>query len=295
LKVPALGESYPSSIRGQLGSLLAGLAQSGDLIGSPEIEARGLLPESVEEVMRVQAASVEGHLVAGWKVAIGPGGLPVAAPLLNLVKADSSRHATCNCPNLTAVEVEIAFCLKSDLAPDRVYGREDVLAHIGSVHLGIELIAPRLREGDKAPFLLFLADRLGNGGYVVGPELDPAVLDMLASAASRPSMKIQINGAEKQAVCPAHVNGDPLAPLVAYANAQNDRLDGLRGGQFVTTGSLCGVLPVRGDCRLQIDWLDTLSINCRDIQRPNPAASGSQRASPGCSQTRNMPKISSRT
>ncbi len=41
-----------------------------------------------------------------------------------------------------------------------------------------------------------------------------------------------------------HVNVDPLAPLVAYANAPIDFAGGLRAGQIVTTGTLCGVVPL---------------------------------------------------
>ena len=40
-------------------------------------------------------------------------------------------------------------------------------------------------------------------------------------------------------------------PLLAYANEQSDYLGGLRAGQIVTTGSLCGVLPVRAAGLLQ--------------------------------------------
>jgi 2-keto-4-pentenoate hydratase len=32
--------------------------------------------------------------------------------------------------------------------------------------------------------------------------------------------------------------------LLGYANEQNDYLGGLKAGRSVTTGSLCGVLPV---------------------------------------------------
>jgi hypothetical protein len=42
----------------------------------------------------------------------------------------------------------------------------------------------------------------------------------------------------------AHPAGDPLLPLLAYANGQSDYLGGLRAGQVVTTGSLCGVIPI---------------------------------------------------
>jgi len=32
--------------------------------------------------------------------------------------------------------------------------------------------------------------------------------------------------------------------LLAYANEKNDYLGGLKAGQIVTIGSLCGILPV---------------------------------------------------
>jgi 2-keto-4-pentenoate hydratase len=41
-----------------------------------------------------------------------------------------------------------------------------------------------------------------------------------------------------------HSDGDPLIPLVAWANAQADQLGGLRAGQFLTLGTLNESLPM---------------------------------------------------
>ena len=48
-----------------------------------------------------------------------------------------------------------------------------------------------------------------------------------------------------------HPQGDPYAPLVAWANAQCDRLGGLRAGQIVTTGTLTPPRPVDRPCRVR--------------------------------------------
>ncbi|MBN9076144.1 MAG: 2-keto-4-pentenoate hydratase [Rhizobiales bacterium] len=245
----------------QLGLLLAKCADSGRVISVAEIEAGHLLPQNVEQAMRAQAVASAGHPVAGWKVAIGPEGMPVAAPLLDIANAESHNEVRRQNSNPVAVEVEIAFRLGSDIVPGRSYSREDIRRRVDSVHIGVELIGPRLVEGDKAPFPLFLADRLGNGGYVVGPELESGAIDLLMSGSEPlPAMSVCVDGREILNVRPHHPNGDPLAPLVAYANAQIDQLGGLRRGQFVTTGSLCGVLPVSKPQMLCIEWLRKLLV-----------------------------------
>jgi 2-keto-4-pentenoate hydratase len=90
------------------------------------------------------------------------------------------------------------------------------------------------------PFLSFLADNLGNRAYVIGDRLPLSILDQVGGLPCHVTLdELRLHHAPA-----AHPAGDPLLPLLAYANGQSDYLGGLRAGQVVTTGSLCGVLPV---------------------------------------------------
>lgn len=191
--------------------------------------------------MQVQA-SVQGRLarpVGGWKVAIGPQQLPVAAPLLYLYPEAGEISLFPDC----TIEVELAVKLRRDL-PRRetgAYDRSDILDAIEKVVLGIEVIGGRLDSATNVPFISFLADNLGNRGYVVGENVPLSALGEVNGL----DCEVTLDSQSLYRAPASHPAGDPLLPLLVYANAQSDHLGGLKAGQVVTTGSLCGVLPVR--------------------------------------------------
>lgn len=192
--------------------------------------------------MQVQAL-VQRRLakpVGGWKVAIGPQQLPVAAPLLDLLPDSSEIRLFRNC----TIEVELAVLLRKDLPKRETgsYQRADILESIENVVMGIEMIGGRFDSATSVPFLSFLADNLGNRAYVVGGTVPRTAL----SEVNGLDCHVTLGGQTLYQAPAAHPAGDPLLPLLAYANAQNDCLGGLKAGQVVTTGSLCGVLPVSG-------------------------------------------------
>lgn len=141
------------------------------------------------------------------------------------------------------IELELAVHLRKDL-PRRengAYDRSGILDAIENLVLGIEVIGGRFDDAANVPFLSFLADNLGNRGYVVGENLPLSAL----GAVNGLSCNVTLSGQPLYEAAASHPAGDPLFPLLAYANAQSDHLGGLKAGQVVTTGSLCGVLPIR--------------------------------------------------
>lgn len=217
------------------------------------------LPPDLAAAEAVQAAVVRalGVETPGVKVAIGPAGRPVAAPLVPFVEAAGGAPPCFAWRPGMLVEVEIAVRLGASLPPrpGGLYGREEVAAAVVAVHLGIEIIDSRLVEGGAAPLPLFLADALGNGGYVLGP----ALAGLPDLDADPPSLAIALDGAALFAGAARHPNGDPLAPLVALAGWAGAR-HGLAAGTVATTGSLCGVvaLPRPGLLRASVAGLGTV-------------------------------------
>ena len=211
-------------------------------------------PPDVAAAVQAQAAFFHrcAANVPGWKLGIGADGLAVAAPLWPLIEAPDDAPTEWK-PGMS-VEVEIAARLGKDLRKPSggVYRRTDIVDAIESLHLGVELLGSRFEPISPANFLLAYADMLGNDGYIVGPAIPNSFLENLEQktltimAGDKPFYSGLVN----------HPTVDPLAPIVAYANASHDLLGGLRAGQIVTTGSLCGGLPFPRPSRLEIRIAD---------------------------------------
>lgn len=198
-------------------------------------------PRSVADAMIVQAQVVKmlGEGIAGWKISLHPEFGPLQGALLASVTRPSGTQWEFRAPEgICGIEVEIGLRLSRDLPPGN-YTREQVVAAISGMTIGIELVRSRLKTF-ATPFLPFLADSLGNEGYVLGEaELPFRALDL-------PSHGCIVH-LDDQVLYDAPCNpalGDPVDVLVKGANAQADRSGGLRAGQIITTGTLCGLVPV---------------------------------------------------
>lgn len=210
-----------------------------DFAGAPET-----LAQAVETQRAVMARL--GETVGGWKVNQHAEVGGVAAPIF----AGVSKEAPASWPfaERLVVEVEIAVRLKRDLPPG-TYSREEIIAAIQSMSLGLEMCISRLPAGNTAPFWTNLSDNLANEGYVISKASMPlAPVDY----AALPCI-VTLDGETLYSAPAKHPTGDLLLPVMAYANAQSDLVGGLKAGQFITTGSLCGMVPVPRKGTLQVN------------------------------------------
>ena len=201
------------------------------------------VPASLAAAMAVQAQTVAalGESVGGWKVGITPDGISMAAPMFAGAIVASGHAWPLTAAGPILAEVEIAVRLRHDLPPrpGKPYVRGEIIAAISHVLPGIELIQSRLVTGMASPFPLWLADRLGNAGYVCGPQRsDFAALDLSALRC-----QLSVDGKPVHDKAGGHPQNDPVTPVLVWANAQNDRTGGLKAGQIITTGSL--IVPLR--------------------------------------------------
>lgn len=191
------------------------------------------------DAYRVQAevAGLTGARVAGWKVGIHTDGVALAAPIFESdLAGDSKPFMLGGDMSAVKVEVELALLLDEDLPlrPGNPYSREDIFAATAEMFCGIELVANRFVAGADIPFSMRLADNFSHGAYSVGSGntdfsgTDPAALRCIARR----------DGAVVADLSGGHPLGDPLLPVLAWANAQCDELGGLCAGQFITTGTL---------------------------------------------------------
>ncbi|GAK69762.1 hypothetical protein [Agrobacterium rubi] len=249
----------------RLGAILAEAENQQSSLSAAKLESNGLVPDTVETGMAAQAiaAAAIGKEIGGWKVAMN-GVRAVAAPLLDVFDTITDTAFDVPKPGAVGIEIEICFVLAEDIPPpanNKEYSREEILAHVASVHLGAELVSYRMIEENKAPFALHLADRLGNHSFVLGPEIDRSIIDRLTNQdATLPALVLESGEDVLFAAVPKHPQTDPLTPLLAYANAPLDHLGGFKRGHVVTTGSLCGLVRLSGQTLLQAYWGDIAKL-----------------------------------
>lgn len=200
------------------------------------------VPVSLQDAIDVQSrlSKLEGVELDAWKVAKSPSGDPVAGllhPLLNNVP-----DAMLPWRRGMKIEVEIAVELSEALPvrKDTSYERADIEAAVSNAYLGAELVWSGISEGGTISFPAFMADRLGNAGYVLGPALPLEVIH----PGSAMSLTLRLNGQIAFDAVGQHPTKDPLTWLWDYANNHARPATTLRKGSIITTGSLCGAIEV---------------------------------------------------
>ncbi|MCJ8508885.1 hypothetical protein MUU53_13295 [Rhizobium lemnae] len=183
-------------------------------------------------VVQSAVISALGGKVGGYKFSIREGVL-IGAPLLFV-----SRQPELGFENEIKVEVELALVLGQDL-PVRSggYSRGEVLEAIESVHIGVELVRTRYVGGAGSSLGLLLADCMSNVGYLVGPELDRALLD---EGADLGHLRLENEGRVLFDGAAVHPDGDVLKSVVRCANEGLPMGGHLKKGQVLTTGTLSG-------------------------------------------------------
>ncbi|MGP4688241.1 2-keto-4-pentenoate hydratase [Agrobacterium pusense] len=252
----------------KLARRFAEAVHEGARIPLTELEADGLVPGTLFAAMAVQRAFAEhwAKPVAGWKLAIRPDGEAVGAPIFDCVRVDDANLASFPEDSTEGVEVEICFTLSADI-PASTAGRmtrADLTGFIDKVHLGAELLRYRLVEKNQVPFPLFLADRLANHGFVIGPKVDKHIVDIFArNGESLPQLTVTEGSVSLFDAKVKHPNGDPLAPLVAFANSAFNTGEMLKAGNVVTTGSLCGAIPsgLAGEMRIRLESAGAFTLS----------------------------------
>lgn len=210
-------------------------------------------PADTADAYRIQAevAQVLGTGAAGWKTGFAPTPerTPMAGPIFacDMVKNGGSYALAAG--EEVKVEVELAIRLGRDLPPGPTYSVADILAATAEMLVGIELVGTRYAEPDAAPFAARLADNFNNAFYVTGE----GRTDFAALARVGLPCRLWIDGTLVADHPGVHPDGDPLAPVAAWACAQADRLGGLRAGQIITTGSLNQPVPLSGPARIEAE------------------------------------------
>jgi 2-keto-4-pentenoate hydratase len=208
------------------------------------------LPATLRDAMDAQNFLVAEERISkpAWKVAMSPDGQAVTAPLHPYFEASSGASIAWQ-PGMK-FEAEIAVRLGKDIPvrQDGSYTRPEIIDAIAEVHLGAELLASSITESGAVSFLLYLAERIGNKGYVLGPVLPKGVIDTIGSTPLKVTHGVEViyNGLAK------HPKDDVLTWLLAYANDKLRPHTSLKKGALITTGTLCGAIELQGPGLIEI-------------------------------------------
>lgn len=252
----------------KLAQRFAKVSRDGERIPLAKLKAEGLIPCTLAEGMAVQQdfAGYWGKPAAGWKLAIRPDGEAVGAPIFHCCEVNEANVASFPIHGTEGIEVEICFTLSADI-PAAIEGpltRADLMGYIDKVHLGVELLRYRLVEKNQVPFPLFLADRLANHGFAIGPQVDKDIVEVFAgNGDALPQLVVTEGSMELFNATVKHPNFDPLAPLLAFANGALNTGGMLKAGNVVTTGSLCGALPgtLSGDTHIRLESVGAFTLS----------------------------------
>ena len=196
-------------------------------------------PTTMEEAYFVQdRMSWAYEAIGGWKIgAPSPDAVPSFAPM----PAAWMSCSGCEMRGLThryrGLEAEVAFLLGKDLPPRQTpYAREEVIGAIASCHPAIEILETALVDPTKASKLTAVADLALHGGFVFGD----AVPNWQSIDFSQEGVTMTVDGTVRVEAKGSNTSGDLLRLLPFLANEGSTRTEGLKKGDWITTGSWTG-------------------------------------------------------
>lgn len=203
-----------------------------------------LQPASIDDGHAIQDATVAllGETIGGWKTGFDKTGAMSRAPIFKRLIHTTPARMTASNTLLRGIEAEIAFRFVKDLpARDSDYSRSE-LEQAVEAFAAIELLDSRYAENGPRSTLEKLADCIVQGGIVCGPpHADWRSIDF-----AKLGVVLSVDGKEIARNTGSHPTGDPIAPLLALANALR-KTSGISAGQIVTTGTWTGVNFVGAD------------------------------------------------
>ncbi|MCZ7854649.1 fumarylacetoacetate hydrolase family protein [Agrobacterium salinitolerans] len=235
-----MSDSYQMMDTNNLAQTLVRLRSEGKQLPTTQFQT---LPADRESAMEIQGvvSELENIDSRAWKVASSPSNDHVVAPLHPFVR--SSPKPTLIWRQGIKLEVEIAVKLGKNLPvlSNGAYSRSGLADAISEIYLGAELVWSAVEEGARISYPLFLADRLGNMGYVIGPRLPASTLDPFGGM----PLAVSLDRATLHDGVAQHPAGDVLTWLLGYANDRSRPSASLLAGSVFTTGSLCGAIEIK--------------------------------------------------
>ncbi|MBX3595006.1 2-keto-4-pentenoate hydratase [Sphingomonas sp.] len=235
----------------------------------------GVPPASLDDAYAIQdhARALFAGDVVGWKIGrINPptdaelGTNRLAGPIF----AGSVRRSGAAMPvfadGFAAAEAE--FLLRIGRAPDPAktrYTIEEATALIDAVHVGIEIASSPFAGINEMGPLVTISDFGNNYGLVVGPE----IADWRETGLLDRAVSLRIDGAQAGAATARAMLDGPLGAARFLFEAMAARGVPLRPGQWISSGAVTGVHPVRVGAEVTARF-DDIEVSC-SIEAARPA------------------------
>jgi 2-keto-4-pentenoate hydratase len=217
-------------------------------------------PPENDSALAIQQRVLEllGETVGGWKCGVPNAKTgPIVAPI---PASGILRSSPCPVPGSKGlIEPEIAFVIAHDLPPRATpYSDGEIRGAIGEARMVVELITTRYADKASATLPEILADAFNNHGLLIGPVL-PNVLDQPLE--TLPVKITTENGVLFDKVHP-HPSGHPMKAFSWLVGFLNERGQGLKAGDVVTTGSYAGIVeaPVGVPIHVELTGVGQLEI-----------------------------------
>ncbi|MET4698452.1 2-keto-4-pentenoate hydratase [Constrictibacter sp. MBR-5] len=215
------------------------------------------LPDDLKPANEAEAVAIceagwalTGGDPAGWKIgAADPkarAAMGLTVPFLGRIEKAGIRHGDQTFPfadmRRPIVESEYGYRMGRDLPPRaEPYTRAEVEDAVEALLIGIEVPESRLEDDHGLAGLGSACDNGASSLYVEGKSFtDWRGIDLLGH-----DVVMTINGEERGRGTGAAVMGHPMDALVWFVNHMSANGRTLKAGQFVTTGSCTGVIPVK--------------------------------------------------
>jgi len=175
-----------------------------------------------------------------YKTAVAPDGAGAVAPIFASRFGQSGAFRLPSA-NVTGLELEVGLVLDRDLDVETARHDEiDIVEAIDYYFVGIEICGTRYVDRTIAGFNGGLADGMSSLGYVMNP-----LHRDLGAEIDGFDVTLEFAGNRIHAAPARHSFGTVLNSFIAYAKNQLPAYP-LMAGTVVTTGSLCGLVPVSG-------------------------------------------------
>lgn len=225
----------------------------------------GAVPESLDDAYQIQdlVVTCHGERVASWKVGATH---PNAQAALGVPSAVASRlfapavfEGDQQFPDdyvIRGLEAEYAFLMAQDLPPSGApYSREQIVSAVASLHPAIEVVDTRFQA--LMPGALTVADNVNDGQWLYGPgRSDWRELDIVGT-----EVTMEVNGEVVVRGSGAEVLGDPMVSLEWLINEHAAAREGVKAGQFITTGSCTGLYKAPAGCTARATFGELGELN----------------------------------
>ncbi|MES2988366.1 MAG: 2-keto-4-pentenoate hydratase [Pseudomonadota bacterium] len=238
--------------------------------GSALIDYPGTLPESLDEAYGIQerAIGLFGRQIAGWKVGRIADALVdtygsnrITGPIF----ADSVVAENGGAPEMPVfadgfAAAEAEFLLRVGHLPasfDREWTNESVAEYVDAVSIGIEVASspfPGINEHGPA---VTVSDFGNNNGLVIGAAIDPKSHFITWTVA------LTIDGEVAGTGTAGTMLDGPYGAVRFLFELARDRQLPLAPGQWISTGAVTGVHPVRPGAQVEASFGDEKSVRCR--------------------------------